>query len=117
MGLLQFGDLLLKNDSLFLKTSYSHQQAAILRGTCSSILSGEGFDEVVRGESPLVLSYQFPNTFSKDISFAGCEQPHSSECQDGCRPADVCVVGCELMDRAFSPRPQWGTLTQGVALG
>jgi hypothetical protein len=55
MQLLQFAILLLKNHSLFCETSYSHQQAAILRGTFSSILSGEGLDEMERGELPLVL--------------------------------------------------------------
>jgi hypothetical protein len=43
-GLLQFSLLLLKNHSLFSQNRYAHQQAAILRGTRSSILSGEGFD-------------------------------------------------------------------------
>src|SRR5580658_8098365 len=47
--------LLLKNHSLFLENRYSLQQAAILRGTFSSILSGEGFDEVERGELPFVF--------------------------------------------------------------
>jgi len=54
--LLQISILLLKNHSLFLQNRYSHQQAAILRGTFSSILSGEGFDEVERGELPFLLS-------------------------------------------------------------
>src|ERR1700761_3630960 len=48
--LLQIGRLLLKNDSLFSENRYSHEQAAILRETFSAILSGEGFDEVERGE-------------------------------------------------------------------
>jgi hypothetical protein len=55
MGLLQIALLLLKNHRLFLQKGYAHPQAAILRGTFSSILSGEGFDEVERGELPLVL--------------------------------------------------------------
>jgi hypothetical protein len=44
LGLLQFCLLLLKNHSLFSQNRYAHEQAAILRGTFSSILSGEGFD-------------------------------------------------------------------------
>ena len=55
IGLLQFSLLLLKNHSLFSQNRYAHEQAAILRGTFSSLLSGEGFDEVGRGELPLVL--------------------------------------------------------------
>jgi hypothetical protein len=55
IGLLQFAQLLLKNHSLFPQNRYAHPQAAILRGTFSSILSGEGFDEVERGELPLVF--------------------------------------------------------------
>jgi hypothetical protein len=51
----QSAALLLKNHSLFLQNSYALQQAAILRGTFSSILSGEGFDEVERGELPFVF--------------------------------------------------------------
>jgi hypothetical protein len=53
--LLQSASLLLKNHSLFLQNRYALQQAAILRGTFSSILSGEGFDEVERGELPFVF--------------------------------------------------------------
>ena len=49
----QSAHLLLKNHSLFLQNRYSHHQAAILRGTFSSILSGEGLDEMERGELPL----------------------------------------------------------------
>ena len=59
MRLLQFALLLLKNHGYFCQNRYAHQQAAILRGTFSSILSGEGFDEVERGESPLVLCNPF----------------------------------------------------------
>jgi hypothetical protein len=55
IGLLQIALLLLKNHSYFPRNRYAHPQAAILRGTFSSILSGEGFDEVERGELPLVL--------------------------------------------------------------
>jgi hypothetical protein len=55
MRLLQFALLLPKNHSLFSQNRYAHSQAAILRGTFSSILSGEGFDEVERGELPLLF--------------------------------------------------------------
>jgi hypothetical protein len=51
----QSARLLLKNHSLFLENRYALQQAAILRETFSSILSGEGFDEVERGELPFVF--------------------------------------------------------------
>ena len=55
IGLLQFALLLPKSHSLFSQNRYAHFQAAILRGTFSSILSGEGFDEVGRGELPFVF--------------------------------------------------------------
>jgi hypothetical protein len=55
IGLLQFVLVLLKNHSYFSQNRYAHPQAAILRGTFSSILSGEGLDEVERGELPLVF--------------------------------------------------------------
>jgi hypothetical protein len=53
IGLLQFALLLPKSHSLFPQNRYAHSQAAILRGTFSSILSGEGLDEMERGELPL----------------------------------------------------------------
>ena len=55
IGLPQFGLLLPKSSGVILKTSYSQDQAAILRGHGSTILSGEGFVETVRGESPLTF--------------------------------------------------------------
>jgi hypothetical protein len=55
IGLLQIALLLLKNHSYFSQNRYAHPQAAILRGTFSSILSGEGLDEVERGELPFVF--------------------------------------------------------------
>jgi hypothetical protein len=38
--------LLLKNDGVFAQTGYSQEQAAVLLKPFSSILSGEGLDEI-----------------------------------------------------------------------
>ena len=76
MGLLQIALLLLKSHSYFSQNRYAHPQAAILRGTFSSILSGEGFDEVERGELPFVFGQhlkilQFISGFAVPMPPAG----------------------------------------------